>query len=685
MDSKRFALCIALFIWGFGPIRGQQWNDQQKDSLLTLEQKKLDEIIINAPVYIQKLESWSGAVSIIDSMQIRSGNSYQLSEQINTIPGVVMQQGTMSTNRITIRGVGSRTAYESNRIKAYWGEMPLTNGDGVTSIEDISLNDIGGIQVLKGPSSALFGAGLGGVIFIDPWNAVNNNEVYFKSEMGSYNTISNQLNVSFKNATSGIYSITAGQLHTDGYRENSNYNRYTVTLKGRQPVGKNYLHFLYNYRYLNGQIPSSLDSTDFNDNPKKAARSWKNIQGYEKTGRHLINLGFSSPFSKNTSNVINMFYNNSNLDELRPFNRLDEQRTGLGMREKFTFTKNNLRIDLGGELMWEQNQLAYYGVDSDNKDDLLNSNNISRSYVNVFVLFEYQFHPKWTLQAAANVNQTFYTSEDDGTGVKYDHRYDWIASPRIGLNYNFYKQMYLYGSFGHGFSTPSVEEAQMPDASFNRDIKPEEGWNADFGYRFHSDNAKTRIDLTFYWMRLSNLLVTKRESEAVFYGVNAGETTHNGLELTANKSFFEIKDKRQLDVSVAYFTSVNKFKNFIDDGDDYSGNHLPGIPNYSFSIDGHLYIKPFHINVNYKAVGSQYLNDSNLKEYESYAKAGSRILIDVVSEPFKGSVYLGADNLFNTHYASMVLINAPSFGNNAPRYYYPGLPFTIYAGFNLSF
>jgi len=685
MNRKRYVIWIAIFVWGFGLIKGQQWNHRQEDSLSALKQKKLDEIIINAPVYIRKIESWPGAVSIIDSMRILSGNSYQISEQINTIPGVVMQQGTMSTNRITIRGVGSRTPYESNRIKAYWGEMPLTNGDGVTSIEDISLNDIGGIQVLKGPSSALYGSGLGGVIFIDPWNAVRQDEVYFKSEVGSYNTFSNQLNVGIKNATSGIYSITGGQLHTDGYRENSNYNRYTFTLKGKQSLGKNYLHFLYNYRYLNGQIPSSLDSTDFNNTPQKAVSSWKDIQGYEKTGRHLVNLGFSSPVSKNTSNVINLFYNYANQDELRPFNRFEEKRTGLGIREKFTYTNNNLRIDMGGELMREQNQLAYFGVDSDNKDELLNSNNISRSYVNVFVLFEYQIYQKWTMQAAANLNQTFYSTEDEITGEKYDHRYDWIGSPRLGLNYNFHKQMYLFGSFGHGFSAPSVEEAQMPDASFNDDIQPEEGWNADVGYRFLSDDTRTRLDLTFYWMGLSNLLVTKRESEAVFYGVNAGKTTHKGLELAASKSFLEIENKRQLNVSVAYFSSVNKFKDFTDDGDDFSGNHLPGIPNYSFSLDGHFFIKPFHINVNYKAVGRQYLNDSNLKEYEGYTKVGSRILMDFIFESFNGSVYLGADNLFNTHYASMVLINAPSFGNNAPRYYYPGLPFTFYAGFNLSF
>jgi iron complex outermembrane receptor protein len=38
------------------------------------------------------------------------------------------------------------------------------------------------------------------------------------------------------------------------------------------------------------------------------------------------------------------------------------------------------------------------------------------------------------------------------------------------------------------------------------------------------------------------------------------------------------------------------------------------------------------------------------------------------------SLSSGIQNLFDTHYASMILINATGSGNQSPRYYYPGLP-----------
>ncbi|MCF8359782.1 MAG: TonB-dependent receptor [Prolixibacteraceae bacterium] len=34
----------------------------------------------------------------------------------------------------------------------------------------------------------------------------------------------------------------------------------------------------------------------------------------------------------------------------------------------------------------------------------------------------------------------------------------------------------------------------------------------------------------------------------------------------------------------------------------------------------------------------------------------------------------GINNVLNQHYASMILVNAPSYGGSAPRYYYPGMP-----------
>ena len=41
---------------------------------------------------------------------------------------------------------------------------------------------------------------------------------------------------------------------------------------------------------------------------------------------------------------------------------------------------------------------------------------------------------------------------------------------------------------------------------------------------------------------------------------------------------------------------------------------------------------------------------------------------------FKFELKAGIQNIFDVHYASMLAVNAPAFGGNNPRYYYPGNP-----------
>ena len=60
-----------------------------------------------------------------------------LTPVLNKIPGVTMQQGALNTNRITIRGIGARSQYGTNKIKAYFDGIPLSSGEGETTIDEL--------------------------------------------------------------------------------------------------------------------------------------------------------------------------------------------------------------------------------------------------------------------------------------------------------------------------------------------------------------------------------------------------------------------------------------------------------------------------------------------------------------------------------------------------------------------
>ncbi len=298
---------------------------------------------------------------------------------------------------------------------------------------------------------------------------------------------------------------------------------------------------------------------------------------------------------------------------------------------------------------------------------------------------EYKINPKLLIQAAFNLNTTQYQSQEK-TGLleKVKHRYPLTVSPHLGINYQLSTVSNLFTSVGHGFSTPSLEEAQLPDGSFNADIKPEEGYHLDIGYRYLSSDANTSTELTAYWMKLTNLLVTKRESEEQFYGVNAGRTNHQGIEVSI-QHLVPLKNSNLLQFNASATHSLNRFEEFIDDGNDYSDKHLPGIPEFTIYLSANGKLGKQNIHINYRLNGKQYLNDSNTNTYQAFNVLNAKISRMINIKQINGEIHFGANNLFNTHYASMLLVNAPSFGNSLPRYYYPALPFNIYFGIQLDF
>jgi len=52
---------------------------------------------------------------------------------------------------------------------------------------------------------------------------------------------------------------------------------------------------------------------------------------------------------------------------------------------------------------------------------------------------------------------------------------------------------------------------------------------------------------------------------------------------------------------------------------------------------------------------------------------------------FDIGISAGVNNLLDTDYASMILVNAGSFGGNTPRYFYPGLPINAFGRMSIRY
>ncbi|SHG42315.1 TonB-dependent receptor domain-containing protein [Winogradskyella jejuensis] len=672
---------------------------------LKLKPSELNEVIIDASHIPKPLKTATVTSTIISERDIELGNDLNISQAINRAPGIFMQSGALNTNRLTIRGIGSRNLFGTSKIRAYFKDIPLTNGSGETNIEDFELNAISQIKITKGATSSVYGAGLGGTIQLNPTNAyLNASSVNTELTIGSFDLYKSTINFNHgtsKNGFRGIYSNTS----SDGYRDNNNYNRQTITLTSNHFINeKNELTFLGSHLDLKAFIPSSINQDAFKSNPSAAAFTWRQAQGFEDSQRGIIGLTWNHTFSPKIKQITSIFSSFRNGYEPRPFNILDENTFAYGIRSRLLgntqlFGKP-LTYTFGGEFFKDNYKSKTFqnlyddfssGTGSVQGNELSNFEE-DRQYYNLFFEVNYQLSEKATLVAGLNYNQTQYDLEDnfpisinnpDQSGT---FKFDGIFSPKLGLSYLISNNVSVYSNVSQGFSPISLNETLLPDGQINNDLEPETGWNYEIGTRGQIFKNKIQFNLAIYRLDVRNLLVARRTAEDEFVGVNAGQTLHDGIEFSLNSNIVNIKNLK-LNSFFNYSLNNYKFEDFVDGDNDFSGNDLTGVPSNILNAGLDVSTKiGFYGNINFQHVGEQPITDNNSLYSDSYNLTNIKIgYKNVFSEKISLNIFYGLDNIFDEKYASQILINARGFGGSEPRYFYPGNPVNYYAGINFNY
>ncbi|EIA10030.1 TonB-dependent receptor family protein [Flavobacterium frigoris] len=693
MNTKA-RLVFSLFIiqFYFSPVFGQVKKDTTS----------LAEIVIKAAPIQVSLQNSASSVAVIQRTDLDKSDGIILTSVLNKIPGINMQQGSLNTNRISIRGIGARSQYGTSRIKAYFEDIPLTNGEGDTTIEDIDLETIGGIEISKGPNNTSFGSGLGGVIHLFA-RETSKKKTFAKSvtTYGSYGLIKQSLGAGYSDANSNLFSNYT-HLQSDGFRANSSYDRKSVNVHAKQKLGvKGSLSFLGIFTRLKAFIPSSINENDFRNHPEKAASTWAAAQGYESYDKSLLGIGYQHLFSDKWSFKSSVFSNFKKAYEPRPFNILDEKTNGLGFRSSLNYKARLFSLpfeaSVGTEILAEQYRFSLFEnlyVSQPGQGSIAGAEfskmKQNRNYSNYFLEVNIELVKNLHLESGLALNTTKYTLEDvfleNGKQLEQGYTFGKVWSPRVGMSYQLSGGKNIFGSISKGFSVPLVAETLTPEGQINTDLKPEVGLNYELGFKGHWLKSKLHTEVVFYSTQISNLLVARRTADDQFVGINAGESSHRGIEFAFNYALLKTTN---FEISTYFSASLNdfKFKDFVDNGIDYSGNRLTGVPNQQWNAGIDLKTASgFSFNSSFTSMGKIPMNDSNTKYSESYSLLDIKVAYScTLLKVLKATVSSGINNVLDRKYAASILPNATAFGNAAPRYYYPGSPIQFYGGLSVTY
>ena len=639
----------------------------------------LDDIIINSNFNSKKLKNNNTSAAILDDIEFRKNEGEFLINSLNQITGVYSHSAGYNTNRITIRGMGSRSPYSTNKIKSYLNNIPLSNGVGETTIEDFGIEILDQIEINKGPNSSIYGSGLGGNIILKTSKSFEKT-VKVKSIFKSFNTYQNSISVSKKINRLSLL-INFERIKSDGYRDNNTYNNNRIFVTVDYNINDYYgIDFIYFTNSADALIPSSLSLENYINNPSSAAFSWRNVQGGEDYNRSVSGLTFNSNKDKYSSSTT-FFYKTFSNDENRPFNYLIEDSDSFGFRHIGKFKLTPFDLSYGLEYSNESYLFSTWDEYGSANQSLISQQSQDRKNSNFFIQVDKSFQNSFlTFGIGSNKINYDWIDETEASSLSYNTK--TIISPRLSYNHNL-DNISIFGNISHGFSSPNIDETLDDNGIVNPDIKSETGWNYELGFIGTINKNKLSYNLNLYYMDIKNLLVAQRTSFDTFTGVNAGRTHHPGLEATINFPLL-----RSQNLTITSSNSFSKywyiFKDFNNRGTDYSKNKLTGVPSHSLFSKIKFDLKNYLAQISFQNVGKIPMNDSNELFTDSYSVIDLKLSRLYSLKNLGINISTGINNLFDKRYASGVVINARGFGGRDPRFYYPGLPRNYYISLSIS-
>jgi iron complex outermembrane recepter protein len=614
---------------------------------------------------------------------------------LNTVAGVRMEERSPGSYRINIRGSSLRSPFGVRNIKVYWNEIPVTDPGGNTYFNQFAWNSFSEIYIHKGPAGSMYGAGTGGLIYLNSFG------IWKPGASMEYITGSYNLQNIF--VTAGIgksdfkSQITFAHNNTDGYRIHTKMKRDNFSWVSQIDKNKYQLTASLLFTDLYYQTPGALTLTEYSNNPKSARPAGGSFPGalnakaaiYQKN----ILAGFSSLFRlasrfKNTTTVYGAFAQIKN-PAIRNYERRLEPSFGgrsvFNYRQKLNGTLKNIWIDVtaGAEV-----QQGYFNTQvsknkNGNPDTVQTNDDINNKSLSYFAQVFTEINYSWYITTGISSNRTNVeiTRRNNYPVTVQNRVYKNEVTPRLSVMKHF-KWGSLLLSAAKGFSPPTTAELLPSTGVISTYLEAEYGWNYEFSIM--SDkllHSKLKIELTAFSFNLKNALVQRRDGGGADFFINAGNANQKGIEFHADfRGHIGGKIFRHFTIGTDATLNNFRYGSFIKGTDDFSGKKLPSVPSSVLSVLGDVYLKNgIYFRTSYYGSSSIYLNDANTAKAEPYHLLGMQLgWKKKIKKQYEINFYAGADNLLNETYSLGNDINAAAnrFYNAAPRRnYYVGFSF----------
>ncbi len=664
----------------------------------------------------------ASSAGVLTADDLDRGTGLSLPDAINTIPGVFMQSRTpFGGARITIRGYYPSTSGNSPNsnglgYQVLLNHIPITDATGTTILDDIDYATLSSVEVIKGPSSSLYGSYIGGTVKMTTArpDAIGTSLTQ-QVTGGSYDLLRATTTLDHASADGSDFSLTYGHQGFDSFRPHSGsdkeYWHGTADFRaGSHQFVSAYVSYNRSFENLAGEI----DSTDFYGRlPASDANYLAN--------NSAINLSSIVAAITDDYSIDDHFANQTTIfgsgrSSHQPFAHgfTDANQYNLGARTAFTYTSQVGIVGIHGTLggMLQRSNVTTNGVfivpappfpenPSDQQNYAVNAS--------LFTEWNVSLPSQVTVTVGGSLNKDQFVVHNllvnkqvFDTTSSLDKSFGTVFTPRIAVTKGFGDALAVFGDVSSGFTPPLLSDAVANNGTVNAALKPERAVQYELGA--HTALLAQRLigELTLYDLENTDKLVTET-ANAVTFTTNAGKQRNRGVEASLSYSVVDRRDQllSLLRPWVSYTYTDAKYVDFESDNNhttatvDYSGNQVARVPRnfLTAGLDAGTRLG-FYANGTYQHVDKVPVTFDNSTWVRGYDLLGAKVgYKTVIAKRYKIDAAIGGDNLTGETYYTFLFVG-PNYkalaqspdGGNGDGYILPA-PYhaSIYGSLTLSY
>jgi iron complex outermembrane receptor protein len=645
----------------------------------------LDSVIVNAFRFKLKGQALPVSIAHIAANAFEKEINGTLLPAFNAMAGVRMEQRSIASYRLSIRGSSIRSPFGIRNVKVYWNDVPFSDPAGNTYINILPMPLFNSVDIIKGPVGAAYGLGTGGAVLIQ--SAIKTDSVLQTSAIvnlraGSFGYFNQDLIV-YMHAKNVKQTFFLSNEIADGWREQSGAAKKNITWLTEVVKKKHTLKSTLLYTDLMYQTPGGLTLLQMQQNPSWARQATPTLPSavtqktavYNKT--LLGSLHHNYQFSKNlawqsfvvgaTTNFKNPFITN--------YETRQERNISFGSHLIIRSQKPmaDFQLVVGAEWQVQNANIHNYGNNKGVPDTLQFADQVRTKQGFIFANASVRVNKKWLLELGisdAYMRYHYYRSSNSVLPPQSKNNLGLLA-PRLGISFEVSNNINTYVQLSKGFSPPTLSEIRPSDGLFYNNLLPEHGWNFEIGIKGTSLHNTLRYELAVYHFSIKDAIVRQNNSAGIEYFINAGSTRQAGVEVQLDY-LIRFSNAHQLQFKFGYAFQPYLFVQYKQVGNVYDGNKITGNAKHQLASSiTYNYKKRVSFFVQGQSLSRIPLTDAN----DVYAAAYQLVQSGISVNYNRYRYFMGLDNIFNSSYSLGNDINAAG-----KRYYNPSSPRSYIAG-----